>query len=109
MNTKTGNTKTGNTKPGYAENGKGDDGLAPEARLARARWRSRRGLLELELLLTPFARERLPSLPTRQLEAYERLLGCDDLDVHAWLLAREAPPADFQGIVAEIRRHLALG
>lgn len=96
------NTST-NTKP--AGNA---DGLPAEARLERARWRSRRGLLELELLLAPFARDRLPSISGPLMDAYERLLEYDDLDVHAWLLAREAAPPEAGEIVAEIRRHLAL-
>jgi antitoxin CptB len=85
------------------------DGLPDHARLERARWRSRRGLLELELLLAPFARERLPSVSESLMAAYERLLEYDDLDVHAWLLARETAPPDVGAIVNEIRRHLGLG
>ena len=80
--------------------------LSTAARIARARWRSRRGLLELELLLADFAAVRLPSLPGPQLAEYERLLGYDDLDMHAWLLDRVSAPADVANIVAEIRRHL---
>lgn len=82
--------------------------LSPAERIERARWRSRRGLLELELLLTPFARNRLPELSPELMDAYDRLLGCDDLDVHAWLLARDAVPTMVQEIVTEIRRHLSL-
>jgi len=85
------------------------DGLTAEERIARARWRSRRGLLELELLLTPFARDRLPLLSAAMRADYDRLLGHDDLDVHAWLLDREATPPEVREIVAEIRRHLELG
>jgi antitoxin CptB len=83
------------------------EGLPKAARVARARWRSRRGLLELELLLADFARERLPALTERELAEYERLLGCDDLDVHAWLLGRESAPSEVSDIVAKISRHLA--
>jgi len=108
------NTKTGTNAGTYTSMNESTkaagnaDGLAAEARLERARWRSRRGLLELELLLAPFARDRLPSVPGPLMEAYERLLEYDDLDVHAWLLAREAAPPEAGEIVAEIRRHLAL-
>jgi len=91
------------------ETGDNADGLPAGARLERARWRSRRGLLELELLLAPFARDRLPSVSSPLMDAYERLLEYDDLDVHAWLLAREAAPPEVGEIVTEIRRHLALG
>ncbi|HEY5645506.1 MAG TPA: succinate dehydrogenase assembly factor 2 [Pseudomonadales bacterium] len=90
----------------------GDAGNEPQlsarSRVERARWRSRRGLLELELLLAPFARDRLASLSEPLMSAYERLLAFDDLDVHAWLLGAEEGPAEVQEIVLEIRRHLGL-
>ncbi|MGD8830888.1 MAG: succinate dehydrogenase assembly factor 2 [Pseudomonadales bacterium] len=85
----------------------GED-IAFEARLARARWRSRRGLLELELLLIPFAAEALSTLPLPMIRAYEALLEFDDLDVHEWLLSRSAAPDPVRDIVAEIRRFLRL-
>ena len=103
------NTGTNAGTNASKKTGGGVDGLPAEARLERARWRSRRGLLELELLLAPFARDRLPSISGPLMDAYERLLEYDDLDVHAWLLAREAAPPEVGEIVADIRRHLALG
>ena len=47
-------------------------------------WRSKRGLLELELLLEPFVR-RLGELSRAELEQYGRLLEHDDLDLYDWL------------------------
>lgn len=91
------------------DSGRPVGGLLPAERIERARWRSRRGLLELELLLAPFARNRLPEVSPQLLDAFDRLLGYDDLDVHAWLLGRDVVPAEVVEIVAEIRRHLQLG
>lgn len=81
----------------------------PNPRLERARWRSRRGLLELELLLAPFVSGRFDSLADEQKRAYEALLDFDDLDIHEWLLDRAEVPAEVLLIVAEIRRYLSLG
>lgn len=78
-------------------------------RLDRLRWRCRRGLLELELLLAPYVAAELAGLPEPLLEQFELLLGFDDVDVHAWLLGRGTLPDEVAGIVAEIRaRHPAL-
>jgi len=81
-----------------------------DRRLEQLRWRSRRGLLELELLLLPFAAERLGSLDPTALDAYERLLGCEDMDVYDWLQGR-ANPADqsLDAIVRRIVEHATVG
>lgn len=66
-------------------------------------WHSRRGMLELDLLLEPFARERFETLSHQDQELYERLLGCEDQDLYAWLLQR-GDPADpaFKPLIDEI-------
>ena len=76
---------------------------ADSVRLQRLRWRSRRGLLELELLLAPFNDHRLWLLPESLLEEYEVLLDCDDIDVHEWLMRRAEIPGGVERIVKEIR------
>ena len=54
--------------------------------LQQLRWRSRRGLLELELLLLPFAQQRLTELASPSSSTImSRLLGCEDLDIYDWL------------------------
>jgi antitoxin CptB len=46
--------------------------------LNRIRWRSRRGLLELDILLERFVTRHLEQLDDSQLAAYVGLLACDD-------------------------------
>ena len=58
---------------------------------AALRWRSRRGLLELELLLRPFVSTRLASLSVAEKHHYARLLEHDDCDIYDWLMDRDAP------------------
>jgi antitoxin CptB len=71
--------------------------------LQQLRWRSRRGLLELELLLLPFAGERLTEISTELLGDYERLLECEDLDIYDWLQSRSQPEdGSLEGIVSEV-------
>lgn len=79
----------------------------PEPILARLAWRSRRGLLELELLLAPFVRLRLAELSAAELAGYEALLENDDLDLYEWLTGRAAPAPAHAATVASIREFLA--
>lgn len=70
----------------------------------RLRWRSRRGMLELELALAPFVARRLESLPPRDAEAYARLLEHDDWDIFEWVQGHGSPhDPELAAIVAEIR------
>jgi antitoxin CptB len=73
-------------------------------RYEKLRWRSRRGLLELELLLAPFVESRMPTLGVDLLDQFEALLEFDDVDVHEWLLGRSEAPREVADVVAEIRR-----
>ncbi len=97
---------TGNTGSGSGIAADAAD--AADVRLERARWRSRRGLLELELLLQPFVDGGFARLSDAGKSDYERLLEHDDMDVHEWLLARAEAPAAFRPIVAEIRQFLKI-
>ena len=80
-------------------------------RLDRARWRCRRGMKELDVLLERFAARALDRLDDAELDALERLLGEPDRDVHAWLVSGAAspPPSGMQGIVALVRSHALAG
>lgn len=65
----------------------------------RVLWRSRRGMLELDLLLVDFARARYPLLPSTDQRAYQRLLGLEDLVIWDWLQRRSKPTPAFGRIV----------
>ena len=77
---------------------------ASRADCERVRWRSRRGMLELDLLLVEFADKRYPDLPPTLQADYRALLECDDWVVLDWLRAREPPPVQLVGVVEAIRR-----
>lgn len=50
----------------------------PDEHFARIVWRSRRGMLELDLALTRFVREHYQTLPMQLQLAYDGLLTCED-------------------------------
>jgi len=52
-----------------------------EAELRRLRWRSRRGLLENDLMLERFLAQQAASLDGRGLAAFQRLLAYEDNDL----------------------------
>ena len=68
----------------------------------RVLWRSRRGMLELDLVLVDFVRARYALLPCAEQKAYRGLLAQDDWTVWDWLQGRATPPAAYAGIVASI-------
>ena len=81
----------------------GRNDAAARADCERVRWRSRRGMLELDLLLVGFADECYPTL-SRPLQAdYRALLECDDWVVLDWLRERESPPQELDAVVDAIR------
>lgn len=76
---------------------------AARADSERVRWRSRRGMLELDLLLVGFADRCYPTLAAPLQADYRALLKCDDWVVLDWLRDRERPPQEFVPVVNAIR------
>lgn len=60
-------------------------------RLNRLRWRSRRGLLELDLVLTRFLAKHLEVLTDAELLAYTQLLQGDDNDLLDYVNGLQVP------------------
>ena len=54
-------------------------------------WRSRRGMLELELQLIPFVRDRFSSLTEQEQRCYEQMLDLEDWQLFDWVQGRETP------------------
>ena len=72
-------------------------------RLARLRWRCRRGMRELDELLGRFAAADSPFANASQCEAFERLLELPDPLLADWLILGGDPPAELEEIVDRIR------
>jgi antitoxin CptB len=71
-------------------------------------WHSRRGMLELDLLLVPFATEVFESLSLPDQMLYSELLEEEDQDLFAWLMQRSEPnDPRFEPIIRQILAHNA--
>jgi antitoxin CptB len=76
----------------------------PEFRLKRLTYRAwRRGFREADLILGPFADERLTSLTPAQLDAFEALLDQPDQDIYDWIKGAP-PPAEYDGEILAMLR-----
>lgn len=70
---------------------------------ARLRWRCRRGLLELDLILERFLDTGYRFLTSEEQLIFERLLEMPDLQLLAWLHGQEEPEDGmFRNIVKKI-------
>ena len=54
-------------------------------------WASRRGMLELDLILLPFLNKIYPDLEQDDKERYWKLLDSEDQDLFGWFLKRGNP------------------
>jgi antitoxin CptB len=62
------------------------------ARIAKLKWRCRRGMRELDALLLEFVDRAAESLSDTEIAQFEEFLELPDPVVHAYLLGRSAPP-----------------
>jgi antitoxin CptB len=66
-------------------------------------WASRRGMLELDLLLVPFVENRFPQLSALDQQRYINLMDGEDTDMFSWLLGRGKPEdAETAAIIEQI-------
>ena len=56
----------------------------------RVIWHSRRGMLELDIVLEPFVKNHYLNLDEPQRADYRRLLTCEDQDLFNWFLKKAA-------------------
>ena len=61
---------------------------------ARLRWRSRRGLLENDLILTRFLDARETTLTDEEVDAYTRLIDLSDIALMSLLLGKGEPEGE---------------
>ena len=65
--------------------------MVTDQEVNRMRWASRRGMLELDLVLEPFVSARYASLNERDRLRFQQLMACEDQDLFSWFLRREQP------------------
>ena len=67
---------------------------AERAAYHRVLWHSRRGMLELDILLEGFVRHRYLELSAPQQALYRQLLACEDQQLFDWFLKKR--PVDIE-------------
>lgn len=65
--------------------------MSDKAANDRVYWHSRRGMLELDLVLMPYAKEVYPDLSAADKAIYRHLLDCEDTELLDWLLQKSRP------------------
>ncbi len=78
-------------------------GMISDDEINRMRWASRRGMLELDLVLEPFVTARYAELDDLDRQRFQRLMTCEDQDLFAWFLRRERPEdEELAAIVSQV-------
>ena len=71
----------------------------------RARWRCRRGLLELDIILQRFMDQHYAQLDQRELEQFERLLSLPDNDLWDLIAAKQINrDSDLQAVLELLQK-----
>ncbi len=75
------------------------------AEFNRLCWHSRRGMLEIDVMLMPFTRNQYPLLSPQDKLIYRKLLDCEDQDIWEWLRGFKLPEdSDSARVVLLIRK-----
>jgi len=72
------------------------------ADVGKLRWRCRRGMKELDILLTRYVDERYGAAPPQEQQAFRRLLETQDPVIYAYCLGQEPPPAHLAALIERI-------
>ena len=74
--------------------------MAPEE--GRLRWRCRRGMKELDILLTRYMDERFCTASSQEQDAFRGLLEIQDPVIYAYCLGQERPPEHLAVLIERI-------
>jgi antitoxin CptB len=70
--------------------------------LGQLRWRCRRGMKELDVLLARYMDERFCNASHQEQAAFRQLLETPDTILHAYCLGSEQPPPQFATLIERI-------
>ena len=74
-----------------------------EVMIKRMRMRSmRRGIKEMDLILSDFSGRRLESMGNAELKHYDQLLAENDHDLYAWVGGAVRAPAEYAELIVQI-------
>lgn len=79
-----------------------------EHRIKRLQMRSmRRGIKEMDLILSAYAAARLAQMDDAGLTLYDQMLNENDHDLYLWVSGQAEPAAQYAALIADIRGQLA--
>jgi antitoxin CptB len=70
--------------------------------LGKLRWRCRRGMKELDVLLARYMEVRFCSASSAEQDAFRKLLETQDPVLYSYCLGSERPPARFAALIERI-------
>ena len=77
-----------------------------DARIKRLAMRSmRRGIKEMDLILSAYANDRLAGMDDAGLLLYDAMLSENDQDLYQWVTGQAQPPARFSALIRDIATH----
>jgi antitoxin CptB len=70
--------------------------------LGKLRWRCRRGMQELDILLARYVDERFAKAPFEEQEAFQRLLESQDPVIYSYCFGHQRPPEHLAALIGRI-------
>ena len=74
-----------------------------EQEFKKLEWASRRGMLELDVVLLPYLEQHGKEFDDADLALYQRFLEETDPDLYAWIMGFETPKAEYMELVKAIK------
>lgn len=71
----------------------------------RIRWRCRRGMRELDVLLEGYLDRRYDQAVPSEQKQFLQLLEREDPDIWAWLIGHQPPPPELADVILRLQHH----
>ncbi|AKE52579.1 FAD assembly factor SdhE [Kangiella geojedonensis] len=75
-----------------------------EQELKKLQWASRRGMLELDVVLLPYLEQKGADFSSSELAQYQQFLEETDPDLYAWIMGFETPKDEYAELVGSIKQ-----
>jgi antitoxin CptB len=69
------------------------------------RWRQRRGMKELDVLLERYYTRHYDSASVTERDTFARLLEREDPEIWLWIVGQAPAPAEFEQVIGRLRLH----
>ena len=81
-----------------------------KVRVKRLAMRSmRRGIKEMDLILSAFATDSLADMNDADLDLYDDMLNENDHDLYQWVTGQIAPKAQYAALISDVQTHVSKG